>query len=215
MPPHPGHMLPLPLPICPRPSSTDTSLCSSFWGWSATKSCFVGEPPWTPMPQSAELQKATCTCLLWAHVPWVLTSQPARLSDRLPALDMSKNIYYSFFSSGLNYFSKKLLWLVLQFKCSFHWILWYNSSCQRLFFASAESRGIFMMELSWVETNRRREQGPIGKKKKKSVNSPGTAKQKWMGQLTLSAWTEQSAMCGTDSPSVPQHREASHLPEHK
>lgn len=49
------------------------------------------------MPQSAELQKATCTCMLWARVPWVLTSQPARLSDRLPALDMSKNIYYSFF----------------------------------------------------------------------------------------------------------------------
>lgn len=58
------------------------------------------------------MQRITCACLLVFpgcsfNIP--VTSQPARLSDRPTATDVSENIYYSFFVcvSFMNYLSKK------------------------------------------------------------------------------------------------------------
>lgn len=103
---------------------------------------------------------------LGCHFNTPVTSQPARLSDRLPAMDVSENIYYSFFFFPfLNYVSKKICFdqsYGLNFLASSYYDLNFLPSGYSVFFASAEFGRIFVVELCWGKIRRKGEKSPVG-----------------------------------------------------
>lgn len=93
-----------------------------------------------------------------------VTSHPARLSDRLPATDMSENFYYSFFSVLYELLLKNICFgqsYSLKFLASGNYDLNFARGYS-VFFASAEFRRIFMVELCCCKTRRKGEHSPVG-----------------------------------------------------
>lgn len=136
MTPGPGNVLLLPLPICFRTSSTNTSLCNSSWGLSARETCSVGESPSTLDAGVSRGAKdylclsAMVLCSLGAALtPQSPLSLPGTLTGFLLWMCLKTfNIHFIFCPVWTT--QKNLLWPVL----------WFKFSCQRLFYFLCFSR---------------------------------------------------------------------------
>lgn len=165
VPPGPGNVLLLPLPICSRTSSTNTSLCNSSWSWSARKTVSAGG---TSLSQSEQKCKGllvlVCLCALGAPLtpqsPLIL---PGSLTGFLLRMCL-KTFIILFFSVLYELLLKNICFgqsYSLNFLASGNYDLNFARGYS-VFFASAEFRRIFMVELCCCKTRRKGEHSPVG-----------------------------------------------------